>query len=210
MSPPQTTPPRHVTAPNDRHTPHHHRQRPLHAMSPPTTAADKSQRLPLPSSRDVGAEIGGVGLRRSEGDKQWSEEAGEWGTRRQGKRRGKEEARPPPSLFFHSLLRTGAALAAPISFYFVSNGGSERCPRVSSFHFERGQHSLPLFLFVSFRTGAACAAPISFHFKRGRRATNMLPPFLSFTACISSLQRRQTGRRETNTPPPFLSFTTPQ
>jgi hypothetical protein len=211
MSPPQMTPPRHITAPNDRHTPHHHRQRPLHAMSPPTTAADKSQRLPLPSSRDVGAEIGGVGVRRSEGDKKWSEEAGEWGRRRQGKRRGKEEAWPPPSLFFHSLFRTGAALAAP--FLCFSNGGSIRCPHVFSFRFEQGQRLLPPCLFISFRTGAASAAPVSFLFFSNGGST-CCPRVFSFcfeqggsvnpTRCPHFSQFRS-GAACIPTLPPFLS-----
>ena len=55
---------------------------------------------------------------------------------------------PPPSLFFHSLFRTGAALAAP--FLCFSNGGSIRCPHVFSFRFERGQRLLPPCLFFSF------------------------------------------------------------
>ena len=92
-------------------------------------------------------------------------------------REGGGEAWPPPSLFFHSLFRTGAALAAP--FLCFSNN-------------ERGQHLLPPCLFISFRTGAALAAPVSFHFfsnggstccprvfsfhfERGQR---VLPPFL--------------------------------
>ena len=65
-------------------------------------------------------------------------------------------------------------------FLFFSNGGSKCCLPLS-FLFERGQHSLPLFLFVLFRMGAACAAPISFHFEWGWPETNTPLPFLLFT-----------------------------
>ena len=54
----------------------------------------------------------------------------------------------PPCLFIS--FRTGAALAAPVSFHFFSNGGSTCCPHVFSFLFERGQHLLPPCLFFSF------------------------------------------------------------
>lgn len=60
-SPATTSSACHITADNDHWTPHHHRQRPL-------STANRSQRLPLPSLRDVGAEIDEWGVRRSEGD----------------------------------------------------------------------------------------------------------------------------------------------
>ena len=175
-------------------------------MSPPTTAADKSQQLPLPSSRDVGTKIGGVGVRRSEGDKKWSEEAGEWGRRRQGKRRGKEEAMPPFFILYfepgqHLLphffaFRTGAAFAAPMSFHFVSNGGSACCPRVFSFLFKWRQHLLPPCLFFSFRTGAALAAPVSFLFVlngRGGSVWDSCCPHFSQFRSGAALSRRITN-----------------
>ena len=108
--------------------------------------------------------------------------AREWETRRQGKRRGKEEGihassflffivlfergqhMLPPFLFisFH-FSSNGAALAASVSFLFVSNGDGTRRPQ-----------------FFSFRTGAALAAPVSFLFvlNGGQRESHMLPPFL--------------------------------
>ena len=169
-------------------------------MSPLTTAADKSQWLPLPSSRDVGAKISGVGVRRSEGDKKWSEEAGEWGRRRQGNGegggRGNGEGRRRhglllPSFFIlyfeqgqHLLphffaFRTGAAFTAPMSFHFVLNGGSACCPRVFSFLFKRGQHLLPLsFLFISNGGSKCCPHFFSFLFEQGQQ---VLPPCLFFS-----------------------------
>ena len=90
---------------------------------------------------------------------------------------GKEEAWPSPSLFFHSLFRTGAALAAP--FLCFSIRGSICCPHVFSFCFEWGQHLLPLCLFISFQTGAALAAPVSFLFI-SNRGSECCPCFFSF------------------------------
>jgi hypothetical protein len=53
---------------------------------------------------------------------------------------------------------------------------SDTLPPVS-FRFERGQHSLPLFLFFS-KGGSKCCPPLSFLFERGQHT---LPPFLSIS-----------------------------
>ena len=99
----------------------------------------------------------------------------------------------------------------PPSFFslFFSNGGSTRRPRFFSFPFERGQHLLPPFLFISlrtgqhllppclfflFRTGTAHAVPNSFHSEWGQ---HLLPPFLFFSF-------RTGGQRESHTLPPHL------
>jgi hypothetical protein len=97
-----------------------------------------------------------------------------------------------------SSFRTGAAHAAPVSF-----------------RFERGQHLLPPFLFVS--NGAACAAPFLFISNGGsvcyplfssltaeptphRRFGGRIPPAASTTT---------TGQRAIYTPPCSISFIPP-
>ena len=73
----------------------------------------------------------------------------------------------------------------PLFSFFISNGGSTCCPRFFSFHFERGQHSLPPCLFISFRTGAAFAAPVSFRFvlNGGSTCCPHFFPFRTGAAC---------------------------
>ena len=147
------------------------------------------------------------------------------GARRQGNGegggRGNGEGRRRPCLLlpsFHSLFRTGAALAAP--FLCFSNGGSECCPHVFSFHFERGQQALPPCLFFSFRTGAASAAPVSFLFVLNRRGGSVYPhaaPFLSLSNGGSVYRTRRplflsvsTGDSVKLTRRPRFVFFTPQ
>jgi len=91
--------------------------------------------------------------------------------------RGQHSLPPLPFRF-----QTGAACAAPFSFYFEGSNG--------------GQLVLPPSLFP-FQTGAACAAPFSFfHFEGSNGAALAAPlPF-----------RFERGRRETYTPPHFISF----
>ena len=71
---------------------------------------------------------------------------------------GKEEA--------GEMVREGGGMASsfPLFSFFISNRGSECCPHVFSFRFERGQQALPPCLFFSFRMGAASTAPVSFLF----------------------------------------------
>ena len=181
---PQTPP----NATNDPQTPRHHRRRPLRATSPPLTTtgrhvtADDSRRQVTPAAsplegcrrrKPMGGseeERGGQDMERG-GRGMGSEEAGETGN---GEGRGRRFM-PPPSLFFYSSFRTGAALAAPVSFRFewgqrvlppflffsnrgstccppflsFLNGGSTCCPCFFSFCFERGQHTLPPFFSIS-------------------------------------------------------------
>jgi hypothetical protein len=110
---------------------------------------------------------------------------------------------PPPS-FFHCSFRTGAALAAPISFLFVLNGGSTRRPRFFPFLFERGQHSLPPCLFFLFRMGTAHAVPNSFRSEQGQ---HLLPPFLfrfERGQCVSHMPPPVSfGFDRGGSPPPF-------
>ena len=195
--------PRHVTSPNDTATPRHRPKRPPHATSPPLTTptchvtADDSRRQVTTAASPL--------LEGCRHQNWWGgseEERGGQEMERGGRGMGKEEAGEMAreggghASFFHSLFRTGAALAAP--FLCFSNGGSECCPHVFSFRFERGQCLLPPCLFISFQTEAALAAPVSFlffsnggstccphvfsfRFERtgGQRVGFMLPPFLS-------------------------------
>jgi hypothetical protein len=169
-SQPSTTPTRHLTTQNRRvrhvtddddphhsqqqgHPPRHHHQRRRQVKTAASPLLEGCRRR----NRRVGA-------RRCDREERWSAAAREWGTRRQGKRRGKEEGIHASSFLFS---------------LFFSNGGSTCCPRIFSFHFERGQHTPPPFLFISFRTGAATAAPVSFLFVSNGDGTRR-PQFFSF------------------------------
>jgi len=88
------------------HTPSHHRRQRPHATSQPLTppshhvSIDKSratsQRLPLPSSRDVGAEINGWEVRRSEGARRLGK--GERGGRENGTSEKRSITYLPPGI----------------------------------------------------------------------------------------------------------------
>ena len=119
-------------------------------------------------------------MRRCDREERWSVVTREWGRRRQGKWRGKEEGIHASSfLFFIVLFERGQHMLPPflfVSFHFSSNGAALAAPILfqmgtahavpNSFRSERGQHSLPPFLFFLFRTG-------------GQRESHTLPPFLS-------------------------------
>ena len=109
-------------------------QRPLRAMSPGRTPA-LERHVMKPEE-----EGGSMGARRE------VNEEGKAGSRRKGKSQGdREEGGGSTCCPYFMSFRTGAAHAAPISFCFEQ--GSVCCP--VSFHFEWGQHMLPLFLFIN-------------------------------------------------------------
>jgi hypothetical protein len=176
---PQTTPPRHVTSPNDPPTPRHRPKRPPHATSPPSTTptrhvtADDGRRQVTAAASPL---LEGCRRRNRWGGSE--EERGGQEMERGGRGMGKEEA--------GETAREGGGHASsfPLFSFFISNRGSTRCPHVFSFYFERGQQvAAPMFLFISFRTGAALAAPVSFLFvfERGGsvNAATRCPHFFS-------------------------------
>ena len=146
METPQTTPPHHVTSPNDTTTPRHRPKRPPHATSPPLTTptrhvtADDSHRQVTMAASPL--------LEGCRCQNQWGgseEEQGGQEMEQGGRGMGKEEA--------GETAREGGGHASSFPLFIL--------------YFEPGQHSLPHFF--AFRTGAVCIPmlPHSFPFRTG-------------------------------------------
>jgi hypothetical protein len=117
---------------------------------------------------------------------------------------------PPPS-FFHCSFRTGATLAAPVSFLFVLNGSSTRRPRFFSFLFERGQRVLPRFFSFLFERGSTCCPRVfSFCFERGRHTPSpiLFVPNRGSTRCPRFFSVSNGGSVYPTCRPLFLSVST--